>query len=252
MVTRLWVTTLTVLLVGATLTFTGLHILKVHHDRNTTVQEEKKTDIAVTVIEGKRREEIAAQLDAAGVTSYTDFMTASATVEGHLFPDTYRFFPNTPATEVVKAFTDNFTTRTASLHLTKDQLILASIVEREALTDADRPLIAGVYQNRIDNNMTLGADPSVEYAKDTLAYAKNDSKDFKFWGPITQGNYQDVISPFNTYLQTGLPPAPISNPGLKSMEAAITPTQHDFLFFLYKNKKLLLAKTLAQHIANQQ
>lgn len=249
---RLWISALTVILVVGVLFGIGLRIIHQHQQRNQVVQEQKKADISVTIVEGRRREEIAAQLDAAGVTSYANFMAASETVEGHLFPDTYRFFPNTPASDVVKALTNDYNSRTADLNPTAEQLVLASIVEREALTDTDRPIIAGVYQNRIDAGMTLGADPSVQYAKDTLDYAaQNNPKDFDFWKEITQADYQGVISPFNTYLQTGLPPAPICNPGLKSIEAAIHPAQHDYLYFSYKDKKLLPTKTLAEHNANQ-
>src|SRR5690242_7992843 len=78
---------------------------------NQVVESLKKEDISITIIEGKRREEIAAQVASLGITSYTDFMAASEGKEGHLFPDTYRFFANTPASDVVAALTKNYTSR---------------------------------------------------------------------------------------------------------------------------------------------
>lgn len=250
MVNRFFASLIVIVLVIGAVVFFGLRTLKNHADRNAAVQSQKKQDIAVTIIEGKRREEIAAQLDKAGVTQYADFLSASAGKEGHLFPDTYRFFPNTPASTVVDTLISDYQTRVKDLQPSKDQLILASIVEREALNTADRAVIAGVYQNRLDQGMTLGSDPTVQYAKDTLSYqAGTDPKNFSFWKEITQADYQNVTSTFNTYLQTGLPPAPICNPGLESIEAAMNPTQHSYLYFIYKHDKLLLSRTLDEHNA---
>jgi UPF0755 protein len=229
----------------------GLGTWKVLHDKHeadVAALLRKKQDISVTIIEGKRREEIAAQLAAAGVTDYDGFMTASATTEGTLFPDTYRFFPNTPATEVATKLTTTYTSRVSALKPTRDQLILASIVEREALRDADRATIAGVYANRLRIGMAMQADPTVQYAKDSIGYSKTSQpKTFAFWAEISRADYRSAISLFNTYLQTGLPPAPICNPGISSIAAAISPASHDYLFFGYKDDKLLLAKTLEQH-----
>lgn len=239
----------------AVLTGLGFSAYNFLHNRQLADQAAltlKKTDISVTVIEGKRWEEIAAQMAKAGVTNYQDFvsvMQAHPEWEGTLFPDTYRFFPDTTALDVIDKLRNNYTDRTGTLAPTDSQLVLASIVERESLNDTDRPIIAGVYANRLNASMTLGADPSVEYAKDTLAYkAAGNPESFSFWGAITQADYHNVVSPFNTYLQTGLPPYPICNPGIKSIEAAQNPnTSGGYLYFGYKNGKLLLAKTLLQH-----
>jgi UPF0755 protein len=213
----------------------------------------KRTDIKITITEGKRREEIAAQLEATGITKASDFLAATKTSEGTLFPDTYRFFPNTPASEVASTMETNYATRTKSLNPTRDQLILASIVEREAANDADRPNIAGVYANRLKVGMFMGSDPTVEYAKDTLAYTKNPSVTFSFWGPITQADYKNVESPYNTYLHLGLPPGPVCNPGLKSIAAAISPASNPYYYFLYDSAGVLqMSKTLQQHVQKSQ
>jgi UPF0755 protein len=177
-------------------------------------------------------------------------MNASQNLEGTLFPDTYRFYPNTAADDVVAVMNQDYQKRTQGLNVTRDQLILASIIEREAEDDADRPVIAGVYENRINDDMFLGSDPTVQYAKDSQEYAaSSDPQTFTFWQPITQDDYSSVISPYNTYLNKGLPAGPIANPGLKSIEAAQNPASTDALYFLYKNGQLLLATTLAQHEA---
>jgi UPF0755 protein len=212
----------------------------------------KKPDIQVTLVEGKRREEYAKLLSEKGVTQYAAFMAASQGMEGKLFPDTYRFFPNSQAEDVVK--TINETYKRKSGQPTSEQLILASIVEREALTDTDRLLIAGVYTNRLKRNMPLQADPTVEYAKDSQALqdiSLDMQINYQFWTAISQRDYSTVLSPFNTYGQPGLPPAPIANPGLKSIEAALHPAQHDYLFMYYKNKQLLLATSFEGHLRNQ-
>lgn len=220
--------------------------------RDDLVANLKRQDVSITVIEGKRREEIADQFAAAGITSRAAFLAASEGKEGRLFPDTYRFFPNTPATDVIAAMTANFTKRTAELSFDAKTLVLASIVERESINDADRATIAGVYANRIEIGMRLQADPTVEYGKATndLAKDSNPGSDYPYWPLITRADYQAVNSPFNTYLIDGLPPMPICNPGKNSITAAINPAKHDYIFFGYKDGKLLLAKTLAQHEAN--
>ncbi len=215
--------------------------------RNELVKNQKREDVSVTIVEGKRREEIANSMESAGICSADAFLAASSGKEGKLFPDTYRFFPNTPATEVVKALTTTFAKRTRELAPTDDQIILASIIEREATDDTERETISGVYTNRINRGMKLEADPTVQYAKDTQE-AKQ-VRNFSYWGIITRADYKGVNSPYNTYLNAGLPPGPIANPGLKSIAAAQNPAKHDYLYFAHRDGKLLLSKTLAEHEA---
>ena len=243
---------LVVLVVG--LSFGAKAAIQKFHDRQAEAAKHYyKKDSAVTIVEGKRREEIATTLAKAGICSYQDFLDASSAYEGSLFPDTYRFFPATPAQEVVEKLLDNFQAKAGPLNPSPDDLILASIVEREAQNDAERPLIAGVYANRLKAGMTLDADPTVQYAKDNADFANsNQSKSFAFWKPITQEDYQTTVSPYNTYIHTGLPPKPIANPGLESIKAAQNPASHDYYYFLHKDGKLLLSRTLAEHLKNQQ
>jgi UPF0755 protein len=115
-------------------------------------------------------------------------------------------------------------------------LVVASIVEREAADDADRPQIAAVYENRLKQNMPMDADPTIQYALGS-------------WDPITASDYQSVQSPYNTYLHTGLPPGPISNPGLKSIQAAITPANTTYLYFFSAKGQLYLSNTYQEQLA---
>jgi UPF0755 protein len=249
MVKRFFIWLVVALIFGAAGTFFIVQAARNRQAEIDAAQNLKKGDISITVIEGKRREEIAKQLENAGITSAAQFLLNSAGQEGTLFPDTYRFFPNTPAKDVVDKMRANYATR-LDIVPTKDQLILASIVEREAGTDADRAVIAGVYMNRLKIGMTLDADPTVQYAKDTItASADNLPTTFIFWGSITKADYRSVNSAFNTYLHAGLPPGPICNPGKKSIDAAMNPAVHDFYFFFTRGDKIFLSKTKAEHDA---
>lgn len=223
-------------------------VMQTRQLRNLASDALKRQDYSLTVPEGKRREEIAQLVNTLGICSAADFMAASSGKEGYLFPDTYRFFKNTPAAEVVLAMTDTFTKRTIELNPTPSQVILASIVEREAIGDTDRALIAGIYQQRLNLGMKLQADPTVQYAKDTQS---NEDATVTYWKPITQAEYLSINSPFNTYLVVGLPPTAIANAGLQSLAAAVKPTATDQLYFLYRNKKLLTSKTLEQHLLQE-
>lgn len=231
--------------------FTVRYVLNQISERNLAAKLLQRQDIKITIIEGKRREEIAAQLEAAGITKAADFLAATTKDEGHLFPDTYRFYANTPAQEIAATMVNNFTKRMNDLAVTPETLILASIVERESINDADRPVIAGVYLNRLKLGMKLQADPTVEYAKasNDLAKHPNPAAGYTYWPTITRADYQGVTSPYNTYLVDALPAGPICSPGRKSIEAVLSPATHNYIFFGYKDGKLLLATTLAQHEA---
>ena len=106
-------------------------------------------------------------------------------------------------------------------------MIIASIVEREAVISTERPTIASVYINRIDQGMYLQADPTVQYA---MGYQTDTGQWWKT--PVTLNEYSEVNSPYNTYLNPGLPPGPISNPGASSINATLQPAQTSYLFFM--------------------
>jgi UPF0755 protein len=152
------------------------------------------------------------------------------TLEGYLFPDTYRFAEGLPPEDVLRAMVNRYRAwwtpeRKARLEadaLTERELVtLASIVEKEARVAPERPIIAGVYRNRLDRGMLLQADPTVQYAlgepKERLLYRDIDAV---------------ADHPYNTYTQPGLPPGPIASPGAASLEAALEPADVPYLFFV--------------------
>lgn len=206
---------------------------------------------SVTIPEGYRTLQIAKLLQSAGEINSQKLVEAATGQEGTLFPDTYLFPKNYDPSKIVRQMQDNFEKRTKDFNLSDDQLIVASIVEREAINDEERPKIAAVYFNRVNSGMLLQADPTVRYGLDSQRYLKDKSVDFDFWQPITKADISSLLSPFNTYKQKGLPPAPICNPGLKSIEATVKPAT-DFSMYYYffhdKEKKIHFSKTYSEHL----
>jgi UPF0755 protein len=161
-----------------------------------------------------------------------DIAPDADSLEGYLFPDTYKFDPGTPATTIAKAMVANFRkhwgsdlafiTTGLNVHQT---VTLASIVETEAQRPEERPVVASVYFNRIQKRMLLGADPTVIYA---LKLAD------RWDGNIRKADLQ-IASPYNTYRFPGLPPGPIANPGLASLRAAAAPAKTPYLYFVARN-----------------
>lgn len=206
--------------------------------------------VIVTFPEGWRVEQISRKLDKEGILNYSDFLALAAPFEGKLFPDTYYFEPKMTAAAVIKMMTDNYTQKITGMDVAESDLILASIIEREAGSDAERPLIAGIYKNRLNIGMKMEADPTVQYGKDTINLAKIPAEaqaDYDFWGSVSFADYRGVKSPYNTYIIDALPPEPICNPGLKSIEAAKSPQASSYLYFLQYDGKIYPSKTLAEH-----
>ena len=160
-----------------------------------------------------------------------------ASLEGYLFPDTYTVSNSTGAEDEVLAMLSNFDSefspdmrqRAQDMNLSIYQVLtIASIVEREAAVDSERPTIAAVYLNRLDAGMTLDADPTVQYVIGTSD---------KWWPTLEPGDPQKpgANSPYNTYINQGLPPGPICNPGKASINAVLNPDNVDYLYFVAKN-----------------
>ncbi len=179
----------------------------------------------VTFIEGATVRAMAGQVAAAfpSVTE-SDFVAAAEPYQGYLFPDTYFFPPSATAASIVEAMRENFDDKTASLsdgidasgHSLSDIVTMASIIEKEAKTPADRRLISGILWHRLALGMPLQVDAAPD-----------------------------------TYQHTGLPPAPIANPGLDALEAAIHPTSSNYLYYLTGRDGLMhYATTFASHQAN--
>lgn len=214
------------------------------------IQDGQTDAFSVTIPEGYRVLQVAKLLEEKANIDSEKFIEAATGKEGTLFPDTYMFPSNYEPSKVVRKMQENYDSKVAKLNLTQEQLILASVVEREAKKDDERAKIAAVYRNRADNNMLLQADPTIRYALDSQTYLKSKSVDFTFWTGISRSDYQNLTSPFNSYKQKGYPPAPICNPGIKSIEAAITsaPDFGDYYYFFHdKNLEIHFSKTLQEH-----
>ncbi|MBN2017361.1 MAG: endolytic transglycosylase MltG [Candidatus Cloacimonetes bacterium] len=213
----------------------------------------------ITIPEGYTVRRIASLFDRSGLADYSIFMELCSdsafidsidvpisNLEGFLFPETYYIPYFADEKYIISMMVDNFFLQFEEVHpnpITFDSLyqilIMASIVEREAIYDDERPLIAGVYNKRLKENMLLQADPTVAYALELNRISRK-----KIY-------YDDlkIQSDYNTYLYRGLPPTPISNPGIQSILAAIHPQDTDFLFFFAgKNKRHIFSKTYREHL----
>jgi UPF0755 protein len=216
---------------------------------------------SITIREGLDRFAIAKIFAAEGlgteeqwekVTSEADLIRDIApdaqSLEGYLFPDTYKFDPGTSAATIVRAMVANFRKHwggelaTITTGLDPHQTVtLASIVETEARLPQERPIVASVYMNRVRLRMLLGADPTVIYAM-KLAGRWN--------GNIRKADLQ-MESPYNTYKTPGLPPGPIANPGLASLRAAAAPAKTPYLYFVARNDgSHVFATNNAEHNRN--
>jgi len=246
------------------------------------LQKPMMEQAVVTIPEGFRAEEIAERLAAQNVIDPNRFLAAvrqpqtlsifkdynflkslpaGATLEGFLFPDTYFLpvFASKPE-QVLAPFLDNFEKKVGAEGLVggnsglsgRDLINLASIVEREAVQADERPLIASVYLNRLNGACAdvggnyLQADPTVQYARGGPGNW--------WWKPQSIEDYKNVVSPYNTYLNPGLPPNPIASPGLSAIDATRNPEATKYCFFVATGEggRHVFAATLAEHEQNLQ
>jgi UPF0755 protein len=198
--------------------------------------------INVTIPEGKNMYEIAKLFEMNGIVSQQDFLNTvqnpdfiskfniqANSLEGYLYPETYKFALNTPANLVAKSMVDLFVLKTKEINfnhpfLDKHQvIILASVVEKETGAKIERPLIAGVFTNRLKQKMRLQSDPTTVYG---IWHRYN--------GNIRKSDLLEE-TPYNTYKIPALPIGPICNPSLEAIRSVMTPDEHDFLYFVSKN-----------------
>ncbi len=215
----------------------------------------------VTLIEGLTLPESAAALAAAGhgkldlllremgdPARIAELDPEAGDLEGYLFPDTYRFAAGTGEAAIVDELVATFRRRLgdrlaelAGAGELRRVVTLASVVEKEAQLDQERPVIAGVYAHRLRRRMPLQADPTVIYALILLD---------RWDGNLRRPDLR-VDSPYNTYRYPGLPPGPICSPGLASLEAAAAPAETPYLYFVSRNDgSHVFAATLAEHNRN--
>lgn len=209
-------------------------------------------DIWVTTLEGWRNEEIANQLAKNLDLPESEFLKVAKI--GYMFPDTYLIPKDATSGAIIDIFTKAFEKkvtsemaadlRTKGVTLT-DAIILASIVEREGRTDEDRPVIAGILWKRLEAGWPLQADATLQYA---LGYQASEKT---WWKKSLTDEDKKVRSPYNTYANPGLPPGPISNPGLASIRAAVYPKQTEYWYYLHDpSGGVHYGATLDDHNAN--
>jgi len=211
------------------------------------LQKFNPTDAVLTILSGWRMEEIAASLPTSGLSIEPDAFLSAAnnppqvlafaepvSMEGFFFPDTYTLPRDTTVEQLLEFIARNFTAKltidiqngfSAQGLSTYEAVTIASIVEREAVRKEESSLIASVYLNRLAIGMKLDADPTVQYA---LGYQFDNNSWWK--SPLALADLQ-VISPYNTYLNTGLPPTPISNPGIEALMAVAYPQTSPYYYF---------------------
>lgn len=193
----------------------------------------------VVIPEGFNIFEVAQAMSAAGLGTQPQFLQAAradtvlirdldpqaSSLEGYLFPDTYQFTRTQTPTDMLAVMVHRFRAKVGSLGLTGNlhQVVtMASIIEKETALPEERPMVASVYYNRLNQRVTLDADPSIIYAE------------------LLAGSYSGALhhddmrfdSPYNTYRHLGLPPGPIANPGVASLQAALHPAHTDYLYFV--------------------
>jgi UPF0755 protein len=211
----------------------GTYTLRVHEWPTVVVRKLTlglTDDVKISIPEGFRASQIAQRLASDGIADGRDFeaYVQLRKLEGKLFPSTYHFPPGYGAERVAQKMLEAFEHEIVAAYananpkpsVTFEQaLIVASIVEREAVLPQERPVIAAVYLNRLKKRMPLQADPTVQYA---VGYWKKN---------LTRSDLK-LPSPYNTYLHQGLPPGPICNPGLDSFLAVLKPANSTALYFV--------------------
>jgi len=225
-----------------------------------TLQSGKEQDIWVTIPEGLRKDEIAEILSTElskypdtefskdvflNLTEDKEFITGLelpikdvTNLEGFLFPDKYAFSPNSTTESIATKLVETFKTKVTN-EITYEDLIMASIVEREGYNSTDRPIIAGILLKRIKEGWLMQADA-------TLLYPKKNWKHV-----ITQLDLKED-NPYNTYVRAGLPPTPICNPGVQAINATLSPEESSYYFYIHgKDGVARYATTNGEHEENK-
>lgn len=208
-------------------------------------------DIWVTIPEGMRAGEIADELENKMPNYDPSWDDTLEENEGYLFPDTYLIPKEANINMIVTIMKNNFdakyeTLNAAGSNLSKEEIVtLASLIEREARLSEDRPIVSSVINNRLDLGMKLDIDATLQYI---LGYQKDQKR---WWKKGLTDADKLINSSYNTYRAAGLPPGPISNPGLSSLQAAINPANTDYLFYITDGGgKNRYAEDLDGHEAN--
>jgi len=213
----------------------------------------------VTIPEGLRREEVANLIIDRLIETKTkhrfdpdEFIRQTAKLEGRLFPDTYALGENITTGEVIEKMTNRFNKIVTEIGISPEKLnqvvILASLVEREAGEDDERPAVAGIMTKRLANKWPLQVDAAVQYA---LSTSRCRIRICDWWPKSLTPADLKIVSPYNTYTTPGLPPGPIDNPGRVSLEAAAKPKESQYWFYLHDLEgKIHYASSIEEHNQN--
>lgn len=206
-------------------------------------------DIWITIPEGYRATEIAEVLKANIVTYDDSWVSSLENEEGYLFPDTYLIPKDADVATIISIMKNTFNKRIEEIGLIgtsqkmNEIVTMASLIEREALRDGEKPMIASVITNRLNDGMALDIDATLQYIKGKDSSGK--------WWTVPRGVDKALNSSYNTYKNPGLPPGPIANPGIEAIKAAVNPAQSDYYFYIHDNNgNVHFAKTLSEHNQN--
>jgi len=256
---------------GAFLLQPGLHYISSAQSASEILDKlsSKPSEVALMVFPGLTLKEIEERLVAIKVISKGElvnfdpapfkknysFLAGAISLEGFIMPDTYNFFAYSDVNNVVKIFLDNFQEKTKDLKDSKgltflkrkdifEKLVVASLLEKEIPDIVERQIAAGILEKRLKNNIPLQVDA-------TIFYFKCEGK-FLGCANVVRKDYKKP-SPFNTYLNKGLPPAPISNPSTEAIEAAINPVNSNYWYYLSdpKTKRTIFSSTFDEHNENR-
>jgi len=192
--------------------------------------------IKVTITEGLTIKEISELFGGFENFDKKEFLEKTEKLEGYLFPDTYLFLPFAETEQIIGTMTDNFKKKAGDVG--KDIVIMASLIEKEVPDSDDRKIVSGILWKRLELGMALQVDAVFPYITGKQKVLLEDLK---------------IDSPYNTYLNKGLPPGPISNPGLDAIDAARNPKESPYLYYLSgKDSKTHFAKTFSEHLRNKE
>lgn len=221
-------------------------------------------ELWVTIPEGLRKEEVVDRITKAlemeegkGAAFKESFLSLTKTNEGYLFPDTYLFPRDIEAGSVVGRLRSTFDKKYNDIkqadknrYSKSEVVIMASILERETKNTSEKPIVAGILWKRIANDWPLQVDASVQYAVSDAAL-KNPKLQVTDWWPVLTLEDLNINSPFNSYKFKGLPPAPICNPGLTSLEAAANPEDSEYWFYIHSpDGQIHYARSSEEHASN--
>jgi len=204
-------------------------------------------DVWVTIPEGFRAEEIAEVLEDTLISYQPEWVDKLKQNEGYLFPDTYLIPTEADIDSVISIMRNNFNTKVESIGLDPQSnlneiVIIASLIEREAITDNEKFIISSVIDNRLNAGMGLDIDATLQYIK---------GKSNGNWWTVPTGEERQINSPYNTYRNAGLPPGPISNPGIVAIEAAMNPSKSPYFFYIHDREgNIYFAENLNEHNEN--